>query len=77
MRIISTTELRDNLKRYFELSKNERIVITQRGTTDVIELVRKERIEEDYISGTELKNRLHKRIDKLFENAESHIPQRR
>lgn len=66
MRIISTTELRGNLKKYLELSKKERILITQRGTTDVIELVRKEKIDENYISGTELKNRLHKRIDTLF-----------
>ena len=70
MIIISSTELRDNQKKYFDLAERERVVI-KRGRK-LIELVVKEQLitDEDIansISGEELKERMHKRIDKIFE----------
>ena len=69
MIIISSTELRDNQKKYFDLAEKERVVI-KRGRK-LIELIVKEQLitDEDIdnsISGEELKERMHQRIDKIF-----------
>lgn len=66
IRIITSSDFRKNQKKYLDLSKKERIVITQRGTNEVIELVRKDKIEV---------NNLHRAIskDELMEGIEADI----
>ncbi|MDU1892188.1 MAG: hypothetical protein E6767_16010 [Dysgonomonas sp.] len=66
IRIVTSSDFRKNQKKYFDLSKKERIIITQRGTNEVIELVRKDKIEV---------NNLHRAIskDELMEGIESDI----
>lgn len=70
MIIITPTELRAEQKKYLDLAEKEQVVI-KRGSK-LIELVVKERLitDEDIargISGEELKKRMRKRIDKIFE----------
>ncbi|HBK31514.1 MAG TPA: prevent-host-death protein, partial [Porphyromonadaceae bacterium] len=62
MIIVSQSEFRDNLKKYFDLSTKERIIITQRGTNEVIELVRKTRVEEPYLTSDEFINAVNDRM---------------
>ncbi|MDH6310069.1 hypothetical protein M2451_002959 [Dysgonomonas sp. PFB1-18] len=66
IRIITSSDFRKNQKKYLDLSKKERIVITQRGTNEVIELVRKDKIEV---------SNLHRAItkDELMEGIEADI----
>lgn len=64
MVIINQSEFRDNLKKYFDLTASERVIITQRGTNEVIELVRKSRIEEPYLTSDEFIQAVHERIEK-------------
>ncbi|MDR0733493.1 MAG: hypothetical protein LBF08_05490 [Dysgonamonadaceae bacterium] len=70
MVVISPTELRAEQKKYLDLAEKEDVVI-KRGQK-LIHLVVKERTitDEDLrrgITGEELKRRMHKRIDKLFD----------
>lgn len=65
MIIVNQSEFRENLKKYFDLSARERVVVTQRGTNEVIELVRKSRIEEPYLTADEFITAVHARIDKF------------
>lgn len=69
MIIISPTELRANQKKYFDLAENEKIIV-KRGNK-LIELVVKEQLitEDDIksgVSGEDLKQKMHKRIDQIF-----------
>lgn len=43
--LVSSSDFRRNQKKYLELAKRERVVITQRGTNDIFELVRVKKIE--------------------------------
>lgn len=43
--LVSSSDFRKNQKKYLELAKRERVVITQRGTNDIFELVRVKKIE--------------------------------
>ncbi|GAB6010558.1 hypothetical protein [Viscerimonas tarda] len=70
MIVISSTDLRINQKKYLDLAEKEQVVI-KRGRK-LIELVVKERLitDEDLrtgITGEELKERMHRRIDKIFD----------
>ncbi len=69
MIIISPTELRANQKKYFDLAENEKIIV-KRGNK-LIELVVKEQLitEDDIKNGVsreDLKQKMHKRIDQIF-----------
>ena len=71
MRIITPTELRNQQRKYLELAETERIAV-KRGDK-LIHLVVADRVisEEDLkrrITGQELKNRVFKHIDNLFED---------
>ena len=46
MRVISSTELRNNMKKYLDLAANERILI-QRGRNETFVLTREEYLEPD------------------------------
>jgi hypothetical protein len=46
MRIISSAELRNNMKKYLDLAANEQIVI-QRGRNEIFVLEKKEYLEPD------------------------------
>ncbi|WP_080905070.1 type II toxin-antitoxin system Phd/YefM family antitoxin [Parabacteroides sp. Marseille-P3160] len=65
MIIVSQSEFRENLKKYFDLSAKERVIITQRGTNEVIELVRKTRVEEPYLTADEFIKAVHTQIDRF------------
>ena len=43
--LVSSSDFRKNQKKYLELAKKERVVITQRGTNDIFELVKVQKIE--------------------------------
>jgi hypothetical protein len=45
MRIISSAELRNNMKKYLDLAGTEQVVI-QRGKDETFELVKRQRIKE-------------------------------
>ncbi len=69
MIIITPTDFRANQKKYLDMADKEKVLIN-RGDK-YIELVVKERIitDEDLanaISAEELKERMHRRIDELF-----------
>jgi hypothetical protein len=70
MIVISPTELRAEQKKYLDMAEKQQVAI-KRGNK-MIHLVVKERLitEEDLargITGEELKKRMHKRIDKIFD----------
>lgn len=70
MIVISPTELRNEQKKYLDLAESEKVVV-KRGNK-LIHLVVSERVisDEDLergITGTELKKRIFKHIDTLFE----------
>ena len=46
MRVISSSELRNNMKKYLDLALNERILI-QRGKNETFVLAREEHLEPD------------------------------
>ena len=46
MRVISSSELRNNMKKYLDLAVNEKIVI-QRGKNETFVLTRKDYLEPD------------------------------
>lgn len=43
--LVSLTDFRKNQKRYIRLAKKEKVFVTQRGTSEVIELVVRDKIE--------------------------------
>lgn len=45
--LVSSSDFRKNQKKYLELAKRERVVITQRGTNDIFELVKVKKIESN------------------------------
>jgi CO dehydrogenase/acetyl-CoA synthase epsilon subunit len=45
--LVSSSDFRKNQKKYLELAKRERVIITQRGTNDIFELVRVKKIEKN------------------------------
>lgn len=70
MIVITPTELRAEQKKYLDLAEKEEVVI-KRGSK-LIRLVVQERTitDEDLkrgITAEELKSRMHKRIDKMFD----------
>jgi|GEM_PF-4793298 hypothetical protein len=64
MIIVNQSEFRGNMKKYFDMTANERVVVTQRGTNEVIELVRKARVE-DYLTTDEFIKAVQMQIDKF------------
>lgn len=70
MRVITPTQLRNEQKKYLELAETEKVVV-KRGNK-LIHLVVSDRLitDEDLergITGSELKRRVHKHIDKPFD----------
>jgi hypothetical protein len=45
--LVNSSDFRKNQKKYLDLAKRERVIITQRGTTDIFELVRVRKIEKN------------------------------
>jgi hypothetical protein len=45
--LVSSSDFRKNQKKYLELAKRERVIITQRGTNDIFELVRVKKNEKN------------------------------
>jgi PHD/YefM family antitoxin component YafN of YafNO toxin-antitoxin module len=72
MRVISTSEFRDNMKSYLDLASSEQILI-HRGKDETFELVKQQRIMEpndDFyrsISGEEFRKRAHEMIDRIYQ----------
>jgi len=71
MRVISSAELRNNMKKYLDLAASEQIII-QRGKTDTYILQKQEYLEPDEdlkraISAEELLERVKPRINKMFD----------
>ena len=73
MVVISSTELRNNVEKYLDMAKTEKIII-QRGRIELFELTLKKHQEEsgiedlEYaITGDELLKRITPRIEKLFD----------
>jgi len=70
MRVISSAELRNNMKKYLDLAASEQIII-QRGKTETFVLQKQEYLEPDEdlkraISAEELLERATPRIKKMF-----------
>ncbi|MDR2449994.1 MAG: hypothetical protein LBD52_08570 [Prevotellaceae bacterium] len=70
MVIISSTELSSNLNKYLHIAQTEKVVIL-RNQDEAYELVKKERLITDddmkmALTGIQLKERMHKHIDNLF-----------
>ncbi len=71
MRIISSAELRNNMKKYLDLASTEQIII-QRGNNETFELVKRRAPKEpdaDYyrsISVEEFRERAHKMIEEMY-----------
>ncbi len=71
MRVISSSELRNNMKKYLDLAATEQIII-QRGRKETFVLQKQEYIEPDEdldraITSKELLGRVIPRIEKMFE----------
>ncbi len=71
MRVISSAELRSNMKKYLDLATSEQIII-QRGRKETFILQKQEHLEPDEdlkraISSKELLERVIPRIEKMFE----------
>ncbi|MCW3789547.1 type II toxin-antitoxin system Phd/YefM family antitoxin [Plebeiibacterium sediminum] len=71
MRVISSAELRNNMKKYLDLAASEQIII-QRGKTETFVLQKQEYLEPDEdlkraISAEELLERVTPRIKKMFD----------
>jgi hypothetical protein len=73
MVVISSTELSNNIEKYLNMAKTERIII-QHGRLELFELTLKNHQEEsgvedlEYaITGDELLKRITPRIEKLFD----------
>jgi hypothetical protein len=70
MVVVSPTELSGNINKYLHIAQKERVVICI-GQTEAYELVKKEHpiVSDDIqlmLTGTQLKDRVHKHIDNLF-----------
>lgn len=70
MRVISSAELRSNMKKYLDLADKEQIVI-QRGKTETFVLQKQEYLEPDEdlkraITAKEFKERAKSHIRKLY-----------
>ena len=70
MRVISSAELRGNMKKYLDLATNEQIII-QRGRKETFILQKQEYLEPDddlrrAISSEEFKNGAKEHIKSLF-----------
>jgi hypothetical protein len=69
MVVVSPTELSGNINKYLHIAQKERVVIRV-NQTEAYELVKKEHPVDDDIklmlTGTQLKDRMHKHIDNLF-----------
>ncbi|MDR1154768.1 MAG: type II toxin-antitoxin system Phd/YefM family antitoxin [Bacteroidales bacterium] len=66
MIVISPTELRNNFKKYFDLANKERVII-QRGTAEIFELVKRERIDDPYFENPENVNALKRSLNQAKE----------
>ena len=74
MLVISSAELRNNMKKYLDLAKDETVVI-QRGRTETFVLTRQERLSPDAnlasaITAEELLIGLEEDIKKMFSRKE-------
>jgi hypothetical protein len=70
MRVISSAELRNNMKKYLDLAREERIVI-QRGKNETFILTREQHLEPDEdldsaITAEELLKRVIPRLEKML-----------
>jgi hypothetical protein len=70
MRVISSAELRNNMKKYLDLARDERIII-QRGKNETFVLTKEEYLEPDEdlanaITAEEMLKRVIPRIEKMF-----------
>lgn len=70
MRVISSAELRNNMKKYLDLAREERIVI-QRGKDETFILTREQYLEPDddlasAITAEELLKRVIPRLEKML-----------
>ena len=75
MVVISSAELRNNLKKYLDLAKDEAVVI-QRGRTETFVLSRQERLLPDAnlasaVTAEELLIRIEEDIKKMFRSSNS------
>lgn len=66
MIVISPTEFRNNFKKYFDVADKERVII-QRGTAEIFELVKRERIEDPYFDNPENVKALKKSLKQAKE----------
>ena len=68
--LVSLTDFRKNQKKYIGLAKKEKVFLTQRGTSEVIELVIREKIEisnlDMAISMGDLKRGVKEDLQKIF-----------
>ena len=75
MVIISSAELRNNMKKYLDIAKNEQVVI-QRGRNETIVLVAQNNAaEEDLnraITVDEVLARVREGLNEMFERKEGH-----
>ncbi|MGV8135970.1 MAG: type II toxin-antitoxin system Phd/YefM family antitoxin [Mangrovibacterium sp.] len=70
MRVISSAELRNNMKKYLDLAREERIVI-QRGKSETFILTKEQHLEPDDdlasgITAEELLKRVIPRLEKML-----------
>ena len=70
MRVISSAELRNNMKKYLDLAREERIII-QRGKNETFILTNEQHLEPDEdlasaITAEELLKRVIPRLEKMF-----------
>ncbi len=71
MRVISSAELRNNMKKYLDLASTEQVLI-QRGRNETFELVKRQPIkepDEDFhraISMDEFRERAHEMITEMY-----------
>ncbi|MGV8136036.1 MAG: type II toxin-antitoxin system Phd/YefM family antitoxin [Mangrovibacterium sp.] len=70
MRVISSAELRNNMKKYLDLAREERIVI-QRGKNETFILTKEQYLEPDddlasAITAEELLKRVIPRLEKML-----------
>lgn len=70
MRVISSAELRNNMKKYLDLAREERIII-QRGKNETFVLTNEQHLEPDEdlasaITAEELLKRVIPRLEKML-----------
>lgn len=68
--LVSLSDFRKNQKRYIQLAKKEKVFVTQRGTSEVIELIVRDKIEisnlERAITKDELLKGIEADIDEIY-----------